>query len=49
VLNADASIDEVMWAVLIEKAKVVDAINAGQPVTIDEETVTEAVLAHYGW
>lgn len=49
VLNAGGSIDERLWRVIQDKAALVDAINAGRPVTIDPESVIEGVLAGYGW
>lgn len=47
VLGLDNSVDEKMWLVLNAKAKVVDAINAGQQVTIPDEEVYEAVMNSY--
>lgn len=55
--NGDPTFDAAMWSVLEGKAKVCDAVNAGRPITMPEESVMyEALKAwapnakrHGGW
>lgn len=52
VLNGLDTIDDRMWAVLNAKAEVVDVINtgeAGATISVDAASVTDSVLADYGW
>lgn len=41
-------VSEKMWDVLQRKAAITDAVNAGTPVTIDEGSMTSAILSAYG-
>lgn len=44
--NGDTSFDMAMWGVLENKAKVCDAVNAGRPVTMSDESIMrEALMA----
>ena len=44
--DSDPTFDAAMWSVLEKKAAICDAVNAGRPVTMDEESVMyEAMMA----
>lgn len=52
VVNAGDTVDDHMWAVLNSKAEVVDRINTGrvgETISVDAASVTDNVLASYGW
>ena len=52
VLNGCDTVDDRMWAVLNAKAEVVDRINTGETgatISVDAASVTDSVLADYGW